>query len=190
MSDTDRTRRLAEQLSKQSGRQAMAVILRNVPPSYNWGFYSREEPRMHLQVVDPQHRRLGYKVWLEERGRRVFLPLPGIPAKVLKSLQQEVSVSRRRDGIEHEWVDLMIQKQWLSVRLEWPLIRIFAYPGTPNAFERQLNLLADFSEEFARIITPEDVVLNEELACLELLPDRHESRRPHIRLQPILWTDA
>lgn len=183
MTKPDRTKRLAHEMIA-ANRVAMAVILRDVPPSYNWGFYSREDPRMHLQVVDSQHRRLGYKVWLEERGRRVFQPEPSIPVKVLKSLQQEVA--RMRDGIEHDWVALMIGKGWITIRVEWPIIRIIAYPRTPNQFERELNLLKELPGA-AREVTAENTVLSQEMGCLELFSNRAENRRVHIRLHPILW---
>jgi len=46
----------------------MAVIIRNVPPTYNWGWFSREDPRMHVQTVDRVHLHLNYKIWLEREG--------------------------------------------------------------------------------------------------------------------------
>src|SRR5215471_9965240 len=69
---------------------SLAVILRDVPGGYNWGWYSREDSRMHLQTVDDVHRNL-YKVWLEKKGTRTFEPAGTIPAKVLKKLQSEIA---------------------------------------------------------------------------------------------------
>src|SRR5207247_1137437 len=96
-------------------RQDMAVILRGIPPTFNWGWFSREDPRMHLQTVDRAHIHLHYKVWLENKGRRVIEPEPGIPAKVLKALQ--VEIVKQRERIEAEWAAFMIKNDWLQVRL-------------------------------------------------------------------------
>ena len=51
----------------------MAVILPNAPKGYSWGWYSREDPRMHLQTVDSKHMN-EYKVWLENKGKLRFEP--------------------------------------------------------------------------------------------------------------------
>lgn len=83
MARSDRAKRLAKQVVAGS-REAMAVIVRNVPPSYSWGWYSREDPRMHLQAVDSQHRKLGYKVWLENKGKRVVETRAGNSAQGLE----------------------------------------------------------------------------------------------------------
>src|SRR4051812_31009476 len=64
----------------------MPAILRDVPPGFNWGWYSREDPRMHLQTVDAEHQG-DHKVWLEARGRRVFEPAMKIPSRVLKEIR-------------------------------------------------------------------------------------------------------
>src|SRR5262245_41133279 len=73
--------------SSRSGT-AMPNIIRDVPPGHNWGWYSREDPRMHIQSTDGLH---DYKVWLETRGQRGFEPEGKIPAKILKALQKEVA---------------------------------------------------------------------------------------------------
>ena len=100
----------------------MPAILEDVPPGYDWGWYSREDPRMHLQVVDRQHKGFKYKVWLEARGRRVFTPANSIPTKVLKRLEAEVT--RRRGSIEAEWAHLMIEQNWLTYTLRGTLLTI------------------------------------------------------------------
>src|SRR5262245_12333499 len=121
---------------KRSGN-SMAVILRDVPGGYNWGWYSREDPRMHLQTVADVHRNL-YKVWLEKKGTRVFEPVGAIPAKVLKKLQSEVAKLRRH--IEGRWASFMIMNRWLQLHVTLPEVSITLYPGTPNRFARKVNL--------------------------------------------------
>src|SRR5437763_692714 len=88
-------RRLAD---ARKVKEDMAVILQNAPPRYDWGWFSREDQRMHLQVFDRKHIDLHYKVWLENKGRRGFEPEPGIPSKVLKRL--EAKVHERRGYVE------------------------------------------------------------------------------------------
>ena len=96
-------RRAATRRPKQQARRsAMPVILRNVPAGYNWGWYSREDPRMHLQVVDDAHKGLGYRVWLEARGKRVFEPEGDIPAKVLKKLHPLAAYPRGQMDQPHD----------------------------------------------------------------------------------------
>src|SRR5262245_33283534 len=90
----------------------MPVILEDVPPGYDWGWHSREDPRMHLQVVDREHKFLKYKLWLESKGKRVCEPASEIPAKILKRVQAEVA--RQRESIEAHWVHLMIEVGWLT----------------------------------------------------------------------------
>lgn len=119
-------------------RQDMTVLIRDKPPTYNWGWFSREDQRMHLQAVDKDHLRLHYKVWLEEKGRRVIQPEPGIPAKAWKTLQAEIV--KQRGKIEAYWIAFMIINGWLKVQLKGNLITLTAYPNTPNRFERLLYL--------------------------------------------------
>ncbi|MBI3411938.1 MAG: hypothetical protein HY040_26710 [Planctomycetes bacterium] len=164
----------------------MTVILRDVPPTYDWGWFSREDQRMHLQSVDKDHWFFHYKVWLEEKGRKVIEPELGIPAKVLSVLKKEIQVQRGR--IEAYWIAFMIKNGWLRCHLRNGLIILRAYPNTPNHFERSIKLSEIIpNEEVARKVTPQDVVLNEEFAMLEIFPRREESSRVHERLEDLLW---
>src|SRR5208337_3051637 len=80
--------------TKRRSLAEMAVILRDVPPGYNWGWFSREDPRMHLQTLDRKNFGL-HKVWLEQKGKRVVLPEGTVPARVLKVLTAEIRRKRR-----------------------------------------------------------------------------------------------
>ena len=71
------------------GKVAPVIILRSVPTGYSWGWFAREDSRMHLQTVDKKNRNR-YKVWLEN-GMRTFEPAESIPAKILKPLEAEVN---------------------------------------------------------------------------------------------------
>jgi len=169
-------------------KQDMAVIIRNVPPTYNWGWFSREDPRMHVQTVDREPRDLHYKVWLEKQGRRVFEPEPGIPAKVLKALEKVVVKERER--VDAEWATFMINKGWLRARLAGGIITIIAYPDTPNHFERTIAVSELIgNESIAEKLTQSDIAFNAEFAFLELYPQLREGQRIHEPLERILWED-
>lgn len=178
--------RSAGTVTAKKPREAMAVIIRNVPPTYNWGWFSREDPRMHLQTVDREHRELHYKVWLEKQGRRVFEPEPGMPAKVLKALEKVVAKERKR--VDAEWASFMIKKGWLRTRLADGIITIIAYPGTPSHFERTIAVRELIgNESFAEKLRLSDIALNAEFACLEIYPQLREGQRMHEPLERILW---
>jgi hypothetical protein len=141
-----------------------------------------------LQTVDKQHRHLHHKVWLENRGRRVFEPEPGIPAKALKSLK--AAVAKERERLDTEWAVFMIAGGWLKVRLAGSTVTLYAYPNTPNHFERTIELSQLIrNESMAKKIKPQDVTLNEEFAFLEIYPQKEESKRIHEPLEKILWID-
>ena len=61
---------------------AMPKIVRDTPPGYDWGWYSSEDFRMHLQGIGKKHMP-HYKVWLERGGKAVFEPEGKIPREVL-----------------------------------------------------------------------------------------------------------
>ena len=84
----------------------------------------------------------------------------------------------------------MIRNGWLRVRFTNGIITLHAYPKSPNHFERTLelrDLIAN--EEVAKKVTEKDVGLNEELAFLEIFPERREGNRQHEPLGIILWVD-
>ena len=163
----------------------MPVIIRNVPPGHNWGWYSREEPRMHLQTLEEKH---DFKVWLENKGKRVFEPVGKVPGKVLKSLEEVVSASRKK--IEDRWMGLMLDNRWLQLHVTLPEITIVAYPNTPNKFSRKLDLLLWFSQEQLATLGPYAIALNREMMALRLWANRPEEQVPYdVRLSTILWKD-
>ncbi len=149
----------------------MLAILRDVPPGHKWGWCSREEPRMHLQSVDEKHH---YKVWLEEKGKRIFEPVGKIPAKVLKSLSE--TVSAKRLFIEDNWVRLMLGKDWIALHVALPKLTLVAYPNTPNKFSRVIDLTTWLNPKLLETLTPEIIELNREMAALRLWTNRPEEQ--------------
>lgn len=169
------------------------IILRSVPTGYSWGWFAREDPRMHVQTVDAKHRS-DYKVWLEAKGKRTFEPVDSIPSKVIKPLEAKVKIERIR--VEAQWVSLMVQNDWIAFTLDGSVITLIAYPSFPGSkFTRTVDL-AEYlrgiynprSQMWPKIpITLGDVALNAEIAALEIWPQKHESQRYHISLPEILW---
>jgi len=160
----------------------MPAILRDVPPGHKWGWYSREDQRMHLQSVE---RKYGYKVWLEDRGERVFEPVGKIPPKVLKALHEVVS--DKRQFIEDNWVDLMLDKGWLALHIALPKLTLVAYPNTPNKFSRVIDLTTWLNSKLLATLTPDIIELNQEMAALRLWTNRPEEQAYDARLSRLLW---
>ncbi len=182
---------------KRRASRGMTVILRNVPKRYNWGWYSREDPRMHLQVVDREHAPLGYKVWLEEKGTRICQPTVPIPASIFKTL--EAQIQSKRELIEDRWTRFMIEKNWLSHTLSGSVITLTAYPAAPGSrFQRTVDLadiLPGLYDPDSQVwpkkpVKADEVVLSAEMNALEIWPQKHESYRHHIYLPPSLWQDG
>ncbi len=162
----------------------MTVVLRNVPKGHHWGWYSREDPRMHLQTVDGKHK---YKVWLEDGGRRVFEPAGKIPTPVLKRLAEEYS--EHRMFVEDNWVRLMINKGWLQMHIALPIVTLVAYSAYGHKFTRKFDLATEIVQPYLATLRPEIIALNEELGSLRLWTDRPEYQAHDIRLSTILWQD-
>ena len=174
--------------------QRMAVILPNVPKGVNWGWYSREDTRMHLQTVDSKNQN-AYKVWLEEDGRRVFDPADKIPSTILKKLEN--AVKERQRNIEGRWVNLMIARDWLEIHTSGTIVTVVAYPNVPGSrFTRTVDLaewLPGIYNPSSKVWPPfepiksEEVVLSRELAAIEIWPQKDQSLRHHFFLPTILW---
>jgi hypothetical protein len=162
----------------------MPVIIRDTPAGHDWGWYSREDPRLHLQTVDEQHRN-EYKVWLETRGRRTCEAATKIPGKVLKAIQGRVA--RNRQTIEDRWVSFMIRKGWLQAHLAASQVILIVYPNTPNSFERAIDLTEHLTLEEIQALRPEDIKLSPEMASLQIWPARPEDQREDVRLSTVIW---
>ncbi len=184
-------------ISKRKQAQRIAVILPNVPKGINWGWYSREDARMHLQTVDSKTRNL-YKVWLESDGKRVFEPATPIPARILARLEDVANQQPRRGNIEGRWVEFMIEKNWLELHMRGTSITLIAYPHVPGSrFTRTVDLteyLPGIYDPASKMwpkkpVQPDEVALSREMAAIEIWPQKEESLRHHIFLPDILWED-
>jgi hypothetical protein len=182
-------------VSKRKKAPPMTVILRGVPKGFDWSWYSREDPRMHLQIVNGKNPGR-YKVWLERDGIRIFEPVGKIPGKTLKALEAEVKTLRRH--VESRWTNLMIDNGWLRFSMRGREVTLTAYPAFPGArFTRTFDIADYFPARYdpkSQIkdktpIKPDDLVFNEQMAAIEVWPQREESLRHHIFLPTLLWKD-
>jgi len=161
----------------------MPVVIRNVPPGHNWGWYSREDPRMHLQSVDAQHR---YKVWLEDKGKRILQSVGSIPRKVIKAFEN--AVADRRQFIEDLWVRFMLDQGWLELHVALPQLTLVAYPHVAGKFVRKIDLRDWLTPQQLATLTPDIITLHREMAALRLWADRSEEQVPYdVRLSSLLW---
>ena len=121
-------------------RIAMPTLIRNVA-GHDWGWFSREDQRMHLQTVEEEARSGPgkTKVWLENKGKRTFELATGkISGPDLKRLKAKVD--SERSVLEAKWISLMVLQGWIKAELKAPIIVITAYPNTHNKFTRELDL--------------------------------------------------
>lgn len=120
-------------------KTGMAVLVRTVA-SHNWGWFSTEDGRMHIQTVDRGflHKPTRIKFWLEQQGKRIFAWAEGkISAPETKALKAAVRANRA--NLEVEWVAFMLQNRWLEARLRGSIVTLVAYPGH-NTFTRDIDL--------------------------------------------------
>ena len=175
--------------TSQKKPRKRAAILRNIPAGYHWGWYSREDPRLHLQVVDEKHKSLKYKVWLERNGKRVFEPVGDIPAKILVALHAELE--KNRDVVEDKWARFMIRKRWIEACLEGTSVKLVVYPQTEKRLV-YVPLLGEhpyLTEREVKNLKQEDVNLSAEMASIEFWPKLPPEDRHDIELAPLLWSE-
>jgi len=173
-------------VAKFKERNAMAVVLRNVA-DHNWGWFSREDERMHLQTVD-EGARTGpnkAKVWLEDRGKRVCVAAEGkLSGADLKKLQAKVNAER--PNIESRWINFMIKNRWLKAELEGSKVKLTAYPASHNKYTREIDLREEFPGAYdgprSWDLDPPKIDLDEEHAALAVGREAALDDREHIDL--------
>ena len=181
----------ARKLEAATRIEAMAVILRGTA-NRNWGWFSREDERLHLQTVDKDAMRgpKKAKVWLENKGRRIFeIAAPGdLTSKEWKKL--ETAVSGKRDLIESRWTAFMVEHHWLAATIEESAVTLTAYPGTHNRFTRTIDLVAIFPGAYPRGKRPPSKVdLESSPGLLAVGPQDDPDERNHLALHEFLFVD-
>jgi len=164
--------------------EAMPKILRGVPGDYDWGFYSNEDPRMHIQTLGKHLDE--HKIWLETKGKRVLEPESPIPAKILNAVRKDLTSSKRRK-IEAQWTQLMMDKGWLKLEVHGTQAVLTAYPGMPHSFKRTLDL-NEYGGPGSHA-TVHDIKLDRENVSLTLDARKDESEQIYVSLPKVLWQD-
>jgi hypothetical protein len=169
---------------RQRKPEAVPKLVRNTPPGFDWGFYSAEDPRMHLQTLPAGAEQ--YKVWLEEGGGRAFVPEGRVPAKVLHALRNALDKDPLLAWkVRARWVRQMIEKDWLRLELRGHVARLVAYPGTHHEFTRDIDMRRHASPQ--RYAGTADVRLDAETAALEIDAQRAEDEWVLVNLAEELW---
>jgi hypothetical protein len=185
----DITKKVAARFQEKT---AMAVILRNVV-NHNWGWFSREDQRMHLQTVDEGSLKgpSEVKVWLENKGKRIFeLSTGKLSGSDLKKLKAKVEADRAQ--IEIQWTIFMISNQWLRAEISGSLVTLTAYHQSHNRFIRLLELRKEFPGAYYDGAGSWDrnevfVDLDPEHCALAVGTEKRMDDRNHFRLDKLLW---
>jgi len=162
---------------------------------FNWGWFSREDERMHIQVVGRQPEAdLGF--WLETRGTKVFEPRNEVTRKLTSKDKGEILAKLRQERVhvEEEWASLMIQKDWISARLDGTDLKVVAYPGTPGSFKRIVDLRKEFPGIYVKGNGPpvdsEGIRFDSDKVSVVLNGNRHERKHIYLPLLDFLWEGA
>lgn len=183
MSDDD-LQSLVDQLNELEGDETeMAIVIKDVPPGHNWGWFSREDPRMHIQTVDKAHMNR-YKIWLEERGRRVFQVDKQFPPTIETQLRAEVEA--RRAEIDAAWISHMINKRWITLAVANGVVMLRVYPGTAHEFTRQIDLHHHVPRHAANVTTA-DVELSQDPVAVVVWPHKPPEQQEHIDLTDVVF---
>jgi hypothetical protein len=174
-------------------KTAMSIVLEDVA-HHNWGWFSREDQRMHLQTVDPKsiEGKNKTRVWLENKGKRTFeLSIGSISGSDLRKLKTEVEADRA--DIEVQWSILMISNQWVTAELNGSIVTLTAYPRSHNRFVRTIDLRHEAPGSYATQNSWADqklfVDLDGNSCSIAVGPEKNMNARRHIRLDKILWVD-
>ena len=175
-------------------RSSSRVPTQDVPPKHDWGWASREDPRMHLQSRLPEKGE-NYKVWLEEKGRRTFIPVKRtketdkydtMSSKIEDAIRAHVAHSR--EAIENRWVQIMLDKDWLSYEVyDGTKVIITAYPTYPTKFSRTIDILTFYPAILRHVQEPLKVGLDRGAAGLAVGHEDDPRRRNTIPFRTILW---
>ena len=175
-----------EMLLEAADRLEEAIAMPSVlkVAGLNWGFYSDEEPRMHIQAMHGKH---PYKVWLERRGDRIFEPANDVPTAVLKRLKLELG--SKEDRAENMWCGLMIDLGRVAFSVAAGSVTLTMYPGTHNSYQRTFSLPEKAGRSTVSL-SKRDMELDSESAALIVGTDRPEDRWSYVRLAPIVFTGS
>jgi len=184
----------SEKIVARFEKQAMATIFRHLTGTIDWGFFTDEHERMHLQTVDKEHKTKDKKirVHLERLGKRIFEVerRPDDPKlrKAVQDLQEKLLTER--DVVENKWTNLMVAKKWIKTDLSGENIIVTAYPNHEWRFTRTINLRKAAPgkiDRLAPLLQSKDVKIKDDSGSLSVSVSGEELI--DIPLERILWQD-
>jgi len=122
---------------------------------------------MHLQVVAPKN--VHHKVWLENKGKRVFEPEGKVSASVLNPLRSYLK--DHLFEVESEWANLLWETQWFKLKFVGNGVHAIVYPGTHQEFRRVVNLAVEFPNGYQDMLAG-SVTFNLKTSAIEVWPKR------------------
>jgi len=174
-------------------KQSMAVILRNVV-KHDWGFFSEEDERMHLQTAEKGARtgKNKIKIWLETRGKRTIeRATENFSGADFKKLAEQITQERKT--IEDKWVVLMLKKGWLKAEIKGSVITLTAYPNSHNKYTRRIDLRKELPGAYVTHPSWDTVLvhaaLQQDVCALAVGPEKNLDERVHFYLPKIIFTD-
>ena len=122
-------------------------LVANTSDENLWGFtieagsdpIPAPEPRMHVRCFTVDNTP---KVYLEDRGHRVWEPEPGFPPDLERAVRADLEIQRHQ--IETAWTKEMIATWgWLDLEQDGAMVTLTAYRGTAENFNRVIDLRRD-----------------------------------------------
>ncbi|MBN2193984.1 MAG: hypothetical protein JW751_14310 [Polyangiaceae bacterium] len=184
MPSTTTSARILHRYLSATRRKTAAVVLRDCPRGWDWGWVIGSEPPMHVIPMMAGSRQLG-RVDLEDReGRRIFRPEGRIPNNVLNVLATEVAMHSIE--IEDAWCHHMVGQAWITPEVDPQNggVDVTLYGGTANERTRAIKV------NWPKIIGPRkpaqaDVEIDGEAA--EFIVGAREARPIRVPLSLIVF---
>jgi hypothetical protein len=165
-------------------RAAMPKIVPNVA-KIDWGFYSENETRMHLQALGDAPK---FKVWLEQNNKRCFIDAGDVPMKRGMFNELKTAVVPDRYRIDNFWFAMQIDLGHVKLeKFERDFkVKLTLYPGTNHANVKTLllNKLKTFPDAADMM---KHVALDASMAAISFGTHRPAERRYDLYLPDIFW---
>jgi hypothetical protein len=178
----------------------MAVIYNKLIGRRRWGWYAGKPHnlRMHLQpfhIKDRYDSKRNIKVWLEDRGKRIFEIAEGKPSK--SDIQRLYTrIQKDRERIEDWWAGSSYLQGMIEMCLQKkpaPVLLLTVYPKTENEFVRKVPLEGFVPSRYLSKVRKSDI----KIACppggrsFVEITVRHETSWTTFNryLAPLIWKD-
>jgi len=175
--------RIRDRYMTARGKTA-AVVLRDCPRGWHWGWFANAEPPMHIVPMRAGHHNLG-KVYLEDlEGRRIFRAEGKIPQPVLAELAHEVEMHDLT--IEDSWCRFAAARGWIQAGVDGlgGRLMVMVFSGREN--ER----IHGYDVAWSRIIghrKPVEDDVDVDIEGAELILGPRETRPIRIPLRHVIF---